>query len=325
MAVSNAMNTRPYTGATLIEVIVITAIIGGVVALLLPAVQSARESARKTSCKNNLRQIGLALQSHHAAQNRFPSNGWGFRWMGDPGGGPGIQQPGGWIYSLLPYLEQEALHSLGRGASSAQKESELTQVMQTPLRVLHCPSRRTAKLFPYVGRFALYNVGRPNLAAKCDYAGNGGTEVVEATEGPSAMTPAAFAAYAWPDTRKVTGVFYVRSVVGIPNITDGTSQTYLVGEKHVARVPHDPENRDRGDDQTAYIGDDIDIRRWTDRALRRDSQSHDSLAFGSAHADGCHFVFADGAVRLVHYGIDPEIHARLGNRQDGQTVNMGEL
>jgi hypothetical protein len=245
--------------------------------------------------------------------------------MGDPNAGPGIQQPGGWIYCSLPYMEQESLHRLGRGASGSQKEAELTQLMQTPVRILHCPSRRSAKLYPYLGIFPLHNVTRPAMAAKGDYAGNGGAEVIEQIQGPSTMTPAAVAAYAWPDPSKANGVFYVRSVVSISKIADGTSQTYLVGEKHLARIPYDAENRDRGDDQSAYIGDDFDIRRWTNAPPKRDSQSHAESSFGSAHGDGCHFVFADGAVHLVRYGIDPEVHVRLGNRADGQQVNLGEL
>jgi prepilin-type N-terminal cleavage/methylation domain-containing protein len=312
-------------GATLLELLVAIAIIGLLVAITLPAVQMAREAARKASCKNNLRQIWLALQSHHAAYGNFPSNGWGFRWMGDPAGGPGNQQPGGWIYGSLPYLEQETLRSLGRSATGAQKEALLTQVMHTPLPVLHCPSRRTAALYPYLGRFPLFNVPRPEKAAKCDYAGNGGSVVVELIEGPPNMTPAAVAAYRWPNTSRVNGVFYVRSIVGTNDITDGTSQTYLVGEKHVSTIPHDPADRDRGDDQTAYIGDDIDIRRWTYAPPSRDSRGHDILSFGSAHGSGCHFVFADGAVHLVRYGIDPQVHANLGNRGDGQRLDLGEL
>jgi hypothetical protein len=122
------------TGTTLVEILVAISIIGVLMALMLPAVQAAREAARKVSCKNNLRQIGMVLQSHHAAYNRFPSNGWGFRWMGDPAGGPNAEQPGGWIYSLLPYLEQESLHRLGRGISGLEKEAQLTQVMHTPVR-----------------------------------------------------------------------------------------------------------------------------------------------------------------------------------------------
>jgi len=308
-------------GVTLTEIIIVIAVAGTALAILLPAVQAARESARRATCKNNLRQIGLALQSHHATYGRFPSNGWGFRWMGDPDGG--IEQPGGWIYCSLPYLEQGDLQRLGHGAAAGEKEAQLTQVMHTPLKVLHCPSRRPPKVYAYVGRFPLFNVPRPAVAAKCDYAGNGGTEVIEAIEGPSAMTPAAVSAYRWPDTRGANGLFYVRSLVRLSDITDGSSQTYLVGEKHVSRVPHDPEDRDRGDDQTAYIGDDIDIRRWTDAPPRRDSQARASLQFGSAHSEACHFVFADGSVHVIQYSIDPDVHAGLGNRADGQSVNVG--
>lgn len=312
-------------GMTLMELLVVIAIIGVLVAITLPAVQAAREAGRKTSCKNNLREIGLSLQSHHAAHGTFPSNGWGYRWLGEPAGGLGAGQPGGWIYNSLPYLEQGALHSLGSGASP-QKEVELTQAMLTPLPVFHCPSRRAPLLYPYVGVFPLYNVPLPNMAAKCDYAGNGGSHVVEGIQGPAALTDAAVAAYLWPDTNEVNGIFYVRSQVAMRHVLDGTSQTYLVGEKHVSTYPHLPgPDRDRGDDQTAYIGDDIDIRRWVDESPRRDSKGHASMSFGSAHSDGCYFVLCDGSVQFVRYGIDPQVHWRMGNRHDGQPVEMGEL
>jgi hypothetical protein len=236
----------------------------------------------------------------------------------------GQLHPGGWIYTSLGYLEEYPLARLGAGGG-ATKETELTLLIHSPLVVLHCPSRRSAELYPYLGKFPLFNVARPEVAAKCDYAGNGGSESMDGIEGPPAHTPAAVNGYNWPDTRELDGVFFVRSLVATRHIKDGTSQTYLVGEKHLSTVADDKENRDRGDDQTAYLGDDVDIRRWTDEPPRRDSKGHASMAFGSAHSDGCHFVFGDGAVRLVRYGIDPAVHRQLGNRRDGQVVNWNEF
>lgn len=318
------MTSSRHSGMTLIEVLVVIAIIGVLVAISVPAVQAAREASRRVACQNHLRQIGVALESHHGALGHYPTNGWGYRWVGEPEHIWGEYHPGGWIHNLLPYLDQGSLRRLGAGAGP-RKQVELTQVMQTPLQMLHCPSRRSARLYPYVGRLSLFNAPRPEIAAKCDYAGNGGSELLDGTEGPPAMTRAAVSAYAWPDTQKANGIFFVRSLVGTQDITDGTSQTYLVGEKHVSTIAHEQEDRDRGDDQTAYIGDDVDIRRWTDRPPQRDSKSHASLSFGSAHYSGCHFVFCDGAVHFVRYAIDPVVHSRLGSRADRQTTDLGEL
>ena len=267
-------------GVTVLELLMVIGIIGVLVSLLLPAIQAARESARKVNCKNNLRQLGTALQLHHSAHVRFPSNGWGYRWVGEPGHQWGQLHPGGWIHASLGFLEQDSLSQLG--ASSATKEADLTLLMHSPLGVLHCPSRRGPELYPYLGTFPLFNVSRPDMAAKCDYAGNGGSSSMNGIEGPSSTAPAAVNGYAWPDTRGLDGIFFVRSQIGIAHIKDGTSQTYLVGEKHVSTMPDDPTDRDRGDDQTAYLGDDVDIRRWTEQPPRRDSRAHASMEFGSA-------------------------------------------
>ena len=85
----------------------VIAIIGILVALLLPAIQAAREAARRTQCKNNLRQIALACLNHESTHKTFPHGGWGWHWMGDPDKGFGRKQPGGWIYQATPYLEEE--------------------------------------------------------------------------------------------------------------------------------------------------------------------------------------------------------------------------
>src|SRR5262245_8130625 len=100
---------------TLVELLVVIAIIGILVALLLPAIQAAREAARRSQCKNNLRQIALSCLNHESTHKFFPHGGWSFGWMGDPDQGYGPQQPGGWIYAVAPYLEEQAVFNLGKG------------------------------------------------------------------------------------------------------------------------------------------------------------------------------------------------------------------
>ncbi len=115
------MPRRSLPGFTLVELLVVIAIIGILIALLLPAVQAAREAARLLQCKNNVKQMALACLSHEETHGHLPASGWGYRWAGDPDKGFGSDQPGGWHYNILPFMEQATLHDLGKGLSDAQR------------------------------------------------------------------------------------------------------------------------------------------------------------------------------------------------------------
>src|SRR5450756_1612071 len=103
MVSSTAKTDSDQAGFTLVELLVVMSIISVLIGLLLPAVQAAREAARRTQCINNLHQIGLAVLQHEVATRHFPTGGWGSLWLGDPDRGTDEKQPGGWIYNILPY------------------------------------------------------------------------------------------------------------------------------------------------------------------------------------------------------------------------------
>jgi len=319
---------RSRNGFTLVELLVVIAIIGVLVALLLPAVQSARESARYLQCKNNLKQIALAATMHHDVHKHFPAGGWGLFWVGDPDRGFGERQPGGWIYSILPYIEQDALRRIGAGQTDAQKRDSLLELVKTPIPALNCPSRRAIAAYTYNPTSKLRNVNLPELAARSCYAGNGGSFKGKGADPPS-FEVGDRSRFRWPFTGKINGLIFVRSTISMREITDGTTNTMFAGEKHLV-VAHYETGKDGGDNQPMYQGYDVDTVRFTNRTW---PPKHDALneenfdinSFGSAHPVGINFAMCDGSVQTLNYDVNLEVYERLGNRADGQPFDLSEL
>jgi prepilin-type processing-associated H-X9-DG protein len=245
----------------LVELLVGIAISGVLVALLLPAVQAAREAARRMQCSNNLKQIGLGWLNHESAQGYLPSGGWGDAYYGDPTRGYGKDQPGSWCYNILAYVEQAPLRQLGTGSTPGTPgwQAAITQVNTTPLSGFMCPSRRPAQLYPsQVGSAGslfsfLKTVGQNQGIAKTDYAANAGANAVTAAEtqnGATLYQPTDYAEAASANgllaiaryegfiedpndkgDRYQTGVSFWRSEIKLKRIEDGTSNVYMVGEK----------------------------------------------------------------------------------------------
>jgi prepilin-type N-terminal cleavage/methylation domain-containing protein len=309
-------HARP--GFTLLELLVVIVIIGLLIALLFPAVQNAREAARRTQCRSNLKQIGLALLNHETTHGQFPSNGWGYLWVGDPDRGVGPKQPGGWIYQILPELDGGAIAKIGAGLKGLAKEDALPEMLGAGLPVFSCPSRPgetrllALPLKPMNAPFTPY-------VAKTHYAINEGDYITDTKGGPKTLAEGDAPNYSWPDLSKATGVCFLRSRIRPRDILDGMSQTYLVGEKHVRRDAYLTTD-DAGYDQSMYCGVDLDINRWTIDPPLRDGLAEEYRRFGSAHVDACHFVFCDGSVHTISYSIDEQVHRGLGNRRDGRPL-----
>ena len=263
-------NTRKATGFTLVEMLVVIAVIGILMGLLLPAVNAAREAARRTTCRDHLKQIGLATLEHVDKHGHYPTGGWGNRWIGDPDRGAGYRQPGGWIYSLLPFIGLESTQQIGAGAPGAlagAKKSAMAALKEKVVPVWHCPSRRLSRGYQHnmnPGGIS-YNCQPPvswriGIVAKTDYAANGGTmrtleacllnvppqtdPLIEDGPDPSRTLPGYTelpgnypfppqfeAGFAKPE--EFDGICGVRSMVKTAQITDGTSKTIFAGEKYL--------------------------------------------------------------------------------------------
>ena len=222
-------------------------IIGILIALLLPAVQAARETARKMQCANNIKQMTLASLSHESATHYLPCNGWGWFWLGEPDRGFGVLQPGGWSYNILPQLEQQNLHDLGSGTSGTTLYTSRAQLYMTPLAVYNCPSRRPLGIYTYDLGADMHNCISMSLTARMDYGINAGDQTTTQNPGPTDYTDGDNPNWSgWLPQNEFTGISYQRSQVAIANITDGTSNTYLVGE--AAKFPDDYFNGEAGDD-----------------------------------------------------------------------------
>jgi prepilin-type N-terminal cleavage/methylation domain-containing protein len=313
---------RGSRGFTLVELLVVIAIIGILIALLLPAIQQAREAARRLQCRNNLKQLGIACLTHVDKQKFYPSGGWSWNWVGDPNCGYDKRQPGGWIYNILPGLELLELHERGISGSIADRNRLHTTVVQTPLYVMNCPSFHQAKLYPDP-TWQYLNASNPGsgnqLVARGDYAACCGSSSHSETNdgGPPTNPPGA---YTWQDvdnpsnTYYMNGMIYQRSMVKNSDIRRGSSHTIMLGERYI-----NPDEYVAGtgtaDNECMWVGQDNDVCRTTSDVPQLCRRGYSSvLLFGSIHAAGAHFVCADGAVHTVSFDVDKEAFMCVGAR-----------
>lgn len=298
---------------SLIELVVVMTIASIALSLLLVAIHGARERARVIACSNNLRQIALAAQNHLAQHRHFPSNGWGYAWIGDAARGAGPSQPGGWAFQILGELEIDVPES-----QSLQSRGELCSIS---LPVFRCPSRSASELAPHTSKFRPFNATLQGPVAKTDYAICEGDYITNTGKGPLTLEIGESPSYQWKDVRSATGISFQRSQVTPTMVSDGLSNTFLAGEKQVYSQDYNTANN-LGYDQSLLSGVDVDLARWTIDTPVHDRFSGSYRVFGSAHNTGVNMSLCDGAITVVSYEVDPLVFRHLGNRKDGKSTQL---
>lgn len=294
---------RPRTAFTLVELLVVIAIIGILVALLLPAIQAAREAARRTECQNHLKQIGLAVQTHHDSQKHFPM------------GRDRIDQYSvSWAFRLLPQMEEGAVYSTYVKTARVDEPAN-EKAMRTPVELYACPTRRKAA----ADRNFDNNDAAPApeqlaVAALGDYAANAGHLVGTGMLGAGDE----FAPEAVDTT--VAGPIYSGSKINARRVTDGLSSTIAVGERHIPPVSESIEEAKQqwqqgdtafhaGDNRFAILrasGNNQDADK-TDDGLASGPEDPSNMKFGGLHSGITMFAFLDGHVDAIANDVAQEI------------------
>jgi len=340
---------RKRSAFTLVELLVVIAIIGILVALLLPAVQFARESARRMQCSNNLRQLATAVHLHQDGFRLLPHAG--YHWRTAPMYINGEVQTkdrqwAGWGFQLLPYIEQLALHS---GTNKNTDLDRSVQAITTPVNTFYCPSRRQPK---------------PNRAFTANYGPTGwaGTQYCWGTNGmsyPHAQTDyvsayvdpanAGIDTTVFPQFFVPTGNNFVQrsgamvriiletnptstppqvrlGMIGMEGLLDGTTNVLLFGEKRVSisnlgdNQSHDNEGYTSGWDQDILAN----ATKKPLPDLRVGAIPSNDLRFGSSHPGGFNIALGDASVRFLSYNVDQLTLHRYGYRNDGEPANLDD-
>jgi prepilin-type N-terminal cleavage/methylation domain-containing protein/prepilin-type processing-associated H-X9-DG protein len=300
-------------GFTLVELLVVIAIIGALVALLLPAVQTAREAARRMSCTNNLRQVGVAMENYCDVIKQYPPGR-----MGCDGNTAAIhdctpsfmsRRPGtSGFCMILPQLEQQALYNqIGFQKGAVQpvmtvaevndvtgwRTPEVDAAVRTRLKVFTCPSDFSEKL---LGDFAV-----------------GSYALCQGSRGPSEM--------ASQDTKHFNnGIFNYKTRIRPAQVTDGSSNTIVAGEVYSGHLSTNPNRWAIGirlSDSMRSTENPVNTKPGTGLNFN----GHNG-AFGSRHPTGANFVFADAHVVFVNDNISLPIYKALSTREEGETIQL---
>ena len=321
---------RYRSGFTLVELLVVIAIIGTLVGLLLPAVQAARESARRSTCQNNLKQLGVALHNYHDAMRVFPRGNKCTTsalppMSASPGDPTATREP--WTVAILPYAENVALYSkfdfnqaFSSNVSQSLQQTTLSGTNPNPAAqntnnpLFNCPS----------------DPGVPAAPLKNNYFGVMGG-VTASGQGAAWTSPNSN-----PYEIYNNGILFLNSARGIKNITDGTSKTFLVGETTYQFSPTTHYAWGQGARTRSDVPENCFLQNVAATKSQINSKPQQDAAathphviwqttFSSSHPGGAQFLTADGGVSFVSENVNLTIYRQMGVVNDGAPVGGGVL
>ena len=308
MNIPSRQEDRPRTGHrgfTLVELLVVITIIGILIALLLPAVQAAREAARRMQCSNNLKQLGLAIHNYHAASQVLPS---GVAYDNDTGKG--------WVVSILPHLEQQALYDQFKPGMSGTfwadqgiRRAECRDAVKTQLPAVQCPSdpsvqKNSTEQWQWVD----IEVALTSYKGVLGDTRMGGSASVHPGSEPDCHR-----------TTNCSGLFWRYSYlkpIRIEDIKDGTSNTLMIGHSRPRYFPCSAAFFSNGDYASTYapinfVPEPFSRNEWWNW-----------WGFSSDHPGGALFCLADGSVRFVSESLDYAMYRALSTRAGGEPVQL---
>ena len=344
----------PQTGRgfTLVELLVVIAIIGILIGMLLPAVQQVREAARRSQCQNQLKQLALGMLNYESSQSRFPS-GMLSRTVDEDGSASSaadkLSENGfGWATQILPQLEQSAVFDQCSEASNGLKTpsgvlgtgANAIDVFSEVMPIFICPSCPMDDRVPVRISMPLGSVNPDRLGGKSNYVGVYGPKGLDAQSDVNNVanlsqvsnnvgatnTPEQKLAIEYP------GILFLNSKTGFGDIVDGSSNTFLLGERDGAPLGADASNVERTRAAGLWCGSHQ--ANWINECLGSTSAEPDwtlnsasagffqqFVPFSSSHAGGANFARADGSVTFVSDEVAGETYEFMGTKADGEVAD----
>jgi prepilin-type N-terminal cleavage/methylation domain-containing protein len=323
---SVGMRRRAFT---LVELLVVIAIIGILVALLLPAIQAAREAARRSSCQNKIRQLAVALHNFHDVRNQLPPGAENLVFpKPTPAGATANVSGTSWIVYILPFMEQEPLYRQYRFDLN-YNSVENAAVGETIIATLYCPSgpdprkhfdpntnltkNPTTHYYGVMGPAGLTNPTTINISGQS----------FPYTVGDATANGAWSAHGMLSHYRETTGSVSSFRVVKLADVTDGTSQTLMLGERSV-HLPlgqaNDYRTWIRGNNGGS--GSCKNVTYPIGSTYYNGSNNFNHISFGSAHPNGCHFAMGDASVKFIQKSIDTLIYMASASMNGQEPVQL---